>query len=165
MRHLITNFSRAKKTGDCSVCGPGTRVYISTDDHVRCAQVQKSYWAERNAGTRYKRSKVDYRYQKLFGLTLGEYEQLVEDQAGVCLRCQRRPEEVGKVNRRLAIDHDHGTGLVRGLLCSDCNTYLGRLETNWKGLVFDLLYLGVLDREEDRPVLSGLLEKINVATS
>lgn len=59
------------------------------------------------------------------------YEILVSKQAGLCAVC-RKPEtaklkKTGHV-RRLAIDHDHETGAVRGLLCTNCNTALGLLK-------------------------------------
>jgi fructose-1,6-bisphosphatase len=59
-----------------------------------------------------------------FGITLAEYDQMLEDQHGICAIC-------GGVNpdgKRLAVDHDHETGKVRGLLCTSCNTRLGFLE-------------------------------------
>ena len=52
-----------------------------------------------------------------------------ERQRGLCGICQR-PETVvagrhGKTPLRLAVDHDHVTGVVRGLLCSSCNQGIG----------------------------------------
>jgi hypothetical protein len=52
-----------------------------------------------------------------FGLTEAEYLLIFEEQNGVCAICKKPPKE----NRRLAVDHDHGTGAVRGLLCFLCN--------------------------------------------
>jgi hypothetical protein len=54
------------------------------------------------------------RVQKVYGLEPGQYEELFEAQGGRCYICQRR-----SVSRRLAVDHDHRTGRVRGLLCPD----------------------------------------------
>jgi hypothetical protein len=55
-----------------------------------------------------------------------EYQALVESQGGLCAIC-REPETAmrGGVIRPLCIDHDHETGVVRGLLCSRCNTAVG----------------------------------------
>ncbi len=52
-------------------------------------------------------------------------------QGGVCAICGLPETRVvkGKLNR-LAVDHDHTTGRVRGLLCFRCNTCLGRFEDN-----------------------------------
>lgn len=50
-------------------------------------------------------------------------------QHGCCYIC-KKPEQVkwrGK-RRRLAIDHDHMTGKIRGLLCYRCNLFIGHLE-------------------------------------
>ena len=65
---------------------------------------------------------------KEYGLTLDDYNQMLEEQNGVCKIChgtcthpQRR--EAGT----LCVDHCHTTGKVRGLLCNKCNTALGFL--------------------------------------
>lgn len=62
-----------------------------------------------------------------FGITAEEYGKLLADQSGVCAVCAR-PEIAtrnGKL-KHLAVDHDHLTGDIRGLLCADCNTGLGK---------------------------------------
>lgn len=69
---------------------------------------------------------------KTYGLTLEQYEALYEAQGGVCYICQRA---TGKT-RRLAVDHDHATGYVRGLLCKPCNSVLAHFRddaaTAWR---------------------------------
>lgn len=59
--------------------------------------------------------------KRTYGITLDEYEAMSEAQAGVCAICGRPPR-----TRSLHVDHDHKTGLVRGLLCMPCNTQLLR---------------------------------------
>jgi hypothetical protein len=53
---------------------------------------------------------------KTYGLTSADYDTLLEAQGGKCAICRGRPQ-----SKRLAVDHDHNTGAVRGLLCSRCN--------------------------------------------
>lgn len=60
------------------------------------------------------------RVGKVYGLKPGQYEALYEAQGGVCFICRLA---TGKT-RRLAVDHDHKTGYVRGLLCKPCNSML-----------------------------------------
>lgn len=65
-----------------------------------------------------------------YGLTVEEYDALLEKQCGVCAICEALPP-VGRL-RRLSVDHDHVTGEVRGLLCQRCNMALHFLEnTEW----------------------------------
>ena len=67
--------------------------------------------------------------QKTFGISLEQYNQMHEAQNGVCEICGK-PETAtrnGKV-KWLAVDHDHTTGEIRGLLCAHCNTAIGKLE-------------------------------------
>src|SRR6266404_1578474 len=60
---------------------------------------------------------------KRFGITLEEYDRLFELQLGGCAICKQISG-----GKRLAIDHDHDTGEIRGLLCVSCNTAIGKLE-------------------------------------
>lgn len=53
---------------------------------------------------------------KTYGLGLGDYDRMLASQEGRCAICRARPK-----SKRLAVDHDHKTGAVRGLLCSRCN--------------------------------------------
>lgn len=57
-----------------------------------------------------------------YGMTAADYDTMVAQQHGVCAICKK------KSRGRLHIDHSHETGLVRGLLCSDCNMGLGRFK-------------------------------------
>lgn len=61
---------------------------------------------------------------KKFGLTLEEYEAIHRSQNDVCAICERE-----ETNKRLAVDHCHTKGNVRGLLCMGCNTAIGKLNT------------------------------------
>nr|WP_243725339.1 endonuclease VII domain-containing protein [Actinomadura rubrisoli] len=58
---------------------------------------------------------------RTYGLARGEYDELLKAQGGVCAICEQPRRQ------RLSVDHDHRTGLVRGLLCRMCN---GRLLTS-----------------------------------
>lgn len=57
---------------------------------------------------------------KKYGLTVADYDALFSAQGGVCAICKRPPDK-----KRLAVDHCHTTGTVRGLLCAPCNVSLG----------------------------------------
>lgn len=54
--------------------------------------------------------------RKKFGLTDVEYYTLLDSQGGACAICRMVPKK-----QNLAVDHDHKTGVIRGLLCSTCN--------------------------------------------
>jgi Recombination endonuclease VII len=58
-------------------------------------------------------------------ITREEYEKRWSEQDGLCALCGK-PEKIE--GRRLAVDHDWNTGVVRGLLCFKCNTWLGWFE-------------------------------------
>jgi hypothetical protein len=63
---------------------------------------------------------------RLYGITMQEYRRLSLRQKGVCAVCHQ-PERTER-NRLLTIDHDHVSGHVRGLLCSQCNRAIGLLQ-------------------------------------
>lgn len=65
--------------------------------------------------------------EKTYGLSADQYQTLLARQGGKCAICRARPK-----SKRLAVDHDHGSGAVRGLLCSRCNHDL--LGSAWDSL-------------------------------
>jgi hypothetical protein len=56
-----------------------------------------------------------------FGIGLEQYDKLFLAQEGRCAICGKHQTEFP---RALAVDHNHETGEIRGLLCSKCNTSL-----------------------------------------
>lgn len=76
-----------------------------------------------------------YNLQRKFNLTPEQYQIMVDKQNGVCAICK------GTCSRKLAVDHDHKTGKVRGLLCNSCNRGLGYLKDNKENLQNALEYL------------------------
>ena len=72
-----------------------------------------------------------------FNITIEAYEAMYRAQNGVCKICQE-PCLSGK---RLAVDHSHTTGTIRGLLCSKCNLGVGSFRDNPELLVAASEYL------------------------
>ena len=60
-----------------------------------------------------------------YKITLEDYEALLAAQGGHCAMCPAAPD--AQYHGVLHVDHDHGTGRVRGLLCHHCNTAIGLL--------------------------------------
>ena len=56
-----------------------------------------------------------------YGITLDQYDRMLEYQGHRCGACGRH---VSESKTRLAVDHCHRTGLVRGLLCCHCNQWV-----------------------------------------
>jgi len=57
--------------------------------------------------------------RRKYGITLEDYNSMFRNQNGRCAICNRD-------GRELAVDHDHTTGKIRGLLCFSCNTSIGK---------------------------------------
>lgn len=77
-----------------------------------------------------------------YGITAADYRRMELEQGCVCAVCGN-PETVkqGDTVRRLAVDHDHTTGQVRGLLCGKCNTMVGLARENSDHLASAMMYL------------------------
>jgi Recombination endonuclease VII len=56
-----------------------------------------------------------------FGLTPEQYDEMLERQGGGCAICGSPPTPAISLH----VDHDHGTGEIRGLLCVRCNNGIG----------------------------------------
>lgn len=116
---------RKSKDGHCFYCKECNK--RKTREHYR-DNVDKV--AEKERGRRRAKSGEyrDYNYRSKYGITLEDYNRMFEEQGGVCATCGQ-PESRAATDS-LAVDHDHETGKVRGLLCSNCNRSLGLLKEN-----------------------------------
>lgn len=79
-----------------------------------------------------------------FGLTPDQYLEMFEAQNGACAICERPERVVDSRNGRLkamAVDYDHKTGAVRGLLCQNCNKGIGNLGDDPERLIAAAAYL------------------------
>lgn len=85
----------------------------------------QKHWRKRNE-IRGQNAKL----KKHYGMTIDDYENLYDTQNGICMICGK-PEFVKDQNgrlRKLAVDHCHTTGKIRGLLCTNCNKGLGHFK-------------------------------------
>ena len=78
-------------------------------------------WLKRNRAKKTEWAYFD-RLKKVFGLSRGQHAQMLVEQDHKCAICGMSAAES---KRRFAVDHDHETNQVRGLLCHHCNTGLG----------------------------------------
>ncbi|MCX4993427.1 endonuclease domain-containing protein [Streptomyces sp. NBC_00568] len=87
-----------------------------------CRSATHKVWREAN-----KEKQALYRRRfslSTYGLTEEEYDVMLAAQGGGCAMCGK----VCRTGRQLAVDHDHLSGRVRGLLCVACNQALGVYE-------------------------------------
>lgn len=77
-----------------------------------------------------------------YNLTYKEWEEMYENQNHVCAICSSEGFKMNeKVYSGLNVDHCHETGVVRGLLCHNCNRGLGLFKDNIENLKQAILYL------------------------
>ena len=75
-----------------------------------------------------RKSYAKYRnLMRLYGITPEQYDAMVAAQHGRCAICGRIPTGRPPNGHLLQVDHDHETGLVRGLLCLRCNRAIALL--------------------------------------
>ncbi len=85
------------------------------------------------------------RILKKYSLSIEEYEELKTKQQGKCLICNEE--------RILVLDHNHKTGIIRGMLCDSCNRGLGYFRDNPEILMNAIKYL--LDKDNKEVIFSG----------
>jgi len=73
-----------------------------------------------------------------YGLSETEYYTMMKEQNHSCKICKKHKSDFA---RGLAVDHDHITGKIRGLLCKNCNVALGEIKDNIETLKRMINYL------------------------
>ena len=128
---------------------PDTSVFFVDEDptnlrisNLKLAAHKSERVVREDGSVAYKMTAAQARHYGLnrnYGITLTEYAEMYAKQGGVCAIC-KRPEThkvpgrktkatEGRV-RDLSVDHCHGSGGVRELLCNDCNHMLGSAKDN-----------------------------------
>lgn len=102
----------------CVDCGSVTRklAYPGPRD-LTCWRAEKK---------KRKANRAAARVVRIYGITAEQKQMLIEFQGGGCI-CSDWTGYNGRT-RALSVDHDHQTGVVRGVLCKHCNDLLGRVK-------------------------------------
>lgn len=87
---------------------------------------------------------AQYKWKERYNITPERYDELFSKQEGLCAICGQ--PETARHNRsrkvqKLAVDHCHTTGRIRGLLCQDCNRGLGKFRDDPQRLQKAIDYL------------------------
>lgn len=78
----------------------------------------------------------DRKLKDRYGISIEQYEEMVNNQAGRCKICH--------AEAKLHVDHDHVSGHVRGLLCNGCNRGIGYFSENSDALENAATYIRTL---------------------
>lgn len=122
---------------------------ITAVEEKKCASCGKVWPAERfypnigsNDGLRSDCKECTHarHIKQTYGLEKYKYEEMLEEQGGVCAMC--------KTNEPRCVDHDHTTGLVRGLVCYRCNMVVGFYENTPNMFSLIKAYLGAYKGDE-----------------
>lgn len=135
----------------CTSCGCwkpiaefGPRSYCAGSVSNACRLCEAARQLARNVSTENRRRRRSATLKYKYGITLEDYEARLAFQGGVCAICQSdHPGAAGTKRPRLyfTVDHDHETGLIRGLLCHGCNVALGYAKENVDALGRMIEYL------------------------
>lgn len=101
-----------------------------------CSGIKNKEWNRLNKDKRYI-ANMRNRLRRNFGISIKDYEEMVKLQNGLCAICNEKQ----KGNRVLAVDHNHKKGIVRALLCTNCNVALGNFKENIDTLHSAIKYL------------------------
>ena len=105
----------------CTTCGETKAVEEFWRHYKQCNGCRKSTYLKRT-----------------YGITLDTYNRMFAEQEGACKICGTHQCQTKKA---FSVDHCHKTGKVRGLLCANCNTALGKFNDNIELLEGAISYL------------------------
>ena len=95
-----------------------------------CSLERRRKWNKKNV-ERVRFYNIKAKLKRKFNVEIDVYDALIEKQGNLCAVCGNLEtvRQNGHI-KSLAVDHNHGTGNIRGLLCNNCNRALGLLGDN-----------------------------------
>lgn len=136
---IATDIQEQHKT--CCVCGERKHFDLfynfknkSDNKSYRCKVCDdeaKKKWSTKNPDQAYT-SMRKRNLKSRYGISLTEYKKMFEAQGCKCAICGTTENNTtgDRKDWNFAVDHDHQTGKVRGLLCNNCNRALGLFQDN-----------------------------------
>ena len=109
--------------------------YAVCDETKKRAREKVKEWQSANP-----RKRLNQR-MRAYGLSVDEYEAMLARQKGTCAICGREPSGGSTSESRLHVDHCHETGVIRGLLCGNCNHGIGKFKDDIQLLEKAIVYL------------------------
>lgn len=132
----------------CNIEKPKTEFYKGKQASCKlCDKARSSRWKSENKDRKRKTDKLWYLRNKekvhnigmgKYGITTADYNIMLKAQNNCCKICNRHELEFTK---KLAVDHCHYSGKIRGLLCTYCNRGLGFFKDNIDTLKAAILFL------------------------
>lgn len=130
----------------CQQCGKDYELGVDSSQHKYCSLKCRNDWHynkwKSSGGLRDKVKIRSYWLKHTYGITIEDYENLLEAQGNRCAICGIT--EPSGYNWH--VDHCHSKGHIRGLLCSKCNQGLGLFNDNTEVMRNAIKYLE--DRNE-----------------
>lgn len=135
----INSLGRPQRLPWCDACGGAGHRHKKPSLEVQ--QKIEIVRAERRKHLRERRLRnaTSRQLYEAYGITIEQYEEMLENQGGVCAICGSPPPN--DYHKRLNVDHCHSTGLVRGLLCRGCNQGLGNFRDDIDLMLNGISYL------------------------
>jgi len=111
-----------RKSTHCQDCGEDLDINPVYKNRIYRQSRCRNCFNKRFNG-RYKEQVREFCLKQDYGITIEDYNSLLNLQDGVCAICKQE-----SLDKNLAVDHDHTTGEIRGLLCQKCNQAIGLLK-------------------------------------
>jgi hypothetical protein len=114
---------------------------------TKCGVCHKEYnaalYQQKRLTVRYKEQVRENHLQRAYGLSIADFERMLDEQNHQCPICERQLHlRVSKGTPSFAVvDHCHTTGKVRGLMCNNCNTGIGLLNEDSERFLAAIAYL------------------------
>lgn len=155
-QHSLADIDEASRTAFCRGCGEVVQVnrnaarskgWVCAVKNRADASIHRAAnpgeaaaaskaWREANPGRI-----RGYQLQRLYGITLEEYDAEVARRDGRCDVCHEVPSAKGTNGMTLGVEHNHATGEIRGYADRDCNTMIGGAKDDPVRLALGIIYL------------------------
>jgi len=133
-----------KKCIKCNLEKEQYKFYKSRTECKKCQNKRRNDRRMKDPNKEWERQR-QYKMKKKYGITNEDYLILLNRQNSKCAICNNEEKtncsSTRLEPRKLAVDHNHSTGKVRELLCTKCNTVLGKVNEDIEILKSMIAYL------------------------